>query len=449
MEGSNKTIFQAILCHFMILPSCIFGFNPLENIAIAPAAGAHANVMNIFQRFTAFQPHMVVNHIRDESTALSNFKISLFQPLAPLTFLNQQNSNHLLQTLQQSLRSLINFTRQNPPIAVGGITAQNIQDFNGYTQSILNNTIKIVGHRYRLAKIEANIVTGNGQMGNQVFNTLAAPPFSVNQNVVNTLRDCIGRIFVIKVEGGVSRIISTSTGIIYPYSVQGITHYDRILTCGHSVKPEETGSNLEFYFVRSEGLQSNTGLPNPMVIGPAMGIAGNVFNSNNLIDYLRQQSIDPNNNAVRRIISFQALNHDSSNLSHHAPLYGQDTDGGLGTLNATFRFPGVNHCRIIIRRDAGSFPYNGRHYAFGYPIFAYFDVAGQSLLVQQRRFAPLTMTKTDVANVNLANNRITHGAPTAPGMSGGPIVRFTAAQIEIIGIIQSGSMDVNYGTWLR
>jgi hypothetical protein len=331
------------------------------------------------------------------------------------------------------------------------------------------DTLNIITDRYGLAKIEDMVVNGNGFLGRNVSLNIPNGPAANINALKRTIHSLTGRIFVVKnITGLGPRIVSTSSGMIIPRISGKGTEYDQIITCCHSMVSADSSPDLEFYFVRSQHLDPETGLPNPATIGaaiPALVLApgqtyDQVVDIQHFITYLRQKSkaTTRTDNHVRRIIKFKALYGKISEPEHHIPRYNPEADCGYGFLNTGFSFPATaNFAKIQILKNlpaqAGSYDY----YALGYAVFPYYDITASSLLAQRLQLSPFTMTKSR-SNVpdplhpgsfmltHLNNGFIRHIATSMKGMSGGPVLIFDSArtQINIFGVVSSGYMDESY-----
>jgi hypothetical protein len=213
---------------------------------------------------------------------------------------------------------------------------------------------------------------------------------------------------------------------------------------------------LEFYFVRSEHISSDTGFPYSYLIGNALGVVLDPqtlsqINTQNFIQYLRNKSNNhANNNEVRRITNFTALNSCTSCLECNSPKYDYAADCGYGVLNAGFTFAPNTLAPIRIHSGIPAGNYN--YYAIGYPCFHYYLTVGLSILAQERNLSPFTISRSNsvqpIGNAPLImqNGLIRHDAASAPGMSGGPLLRFNnnTNTIEVFGVIKSSDMNGEY-----
>lgn len=383
-------------------------------------------------------------NLRGYLVAINDFRISLHQTRLPFNPFTIQESNNLIRVLQSAYINIDNFINQYNPNPL----------LKEATRSLFNPTIMDIHNRYRLTKIEHAIRSGTGWMEENVIQNIPNGGRGRTNIFKNTIRRLTGRIFVVDPNNGNPLIISMSSGIIVPRQGGGAVRYDRIITCGHSMISNNTNPELIFYFIRSEALNLQTGLPNPIDIANVVGAhnanaaqANQHINTAHFIQYLGQESQNPGSNSVRRIMRFQAFHRQESILEHHGPRYRSFEDNGYGHLNNGFNFH--HSTRFANINMVGAIPGgNYEYYALGYPGFAYFGTNDQSLLVRERRFAPFTMTRArnQVADAIVEeNHRLRHGASTMKGMSGGPILRFHNGQIDIIGVVQSGRMDQNFG----
>lgn len=92
----------------------------------------------------------------------------------------------------------------------------------------------------------------------------------------------------------------------------------------------------------------------------------------------------------------------------------------------------------------------GNYFAIGYPGYDQYDLDLPPLqhifspeLTNDLDLFPLFITKAlaAVAPVTMNNGKIAHGAPTAAGMSGGSLLTVDGENVNIFGVITSGSDD--------
>lgn len=402
--------------------------------------------------------------------AISTFNAFFFTPRPNLEpNLTEVESDFFLKLLKATYGSIQMFCN-HPNSAV-----------SAYLNTIFKDSLEFINDRYGLQKIEHSILTGNGFLGASVHTNIPDNPGNADL-FRNTIRSLSGRIFVVKMIGGCPCIVGFSSGIIIPKSrfIGSPILYNEIITCCHSItlKDKDLDPELELYFVRSENLNPNTGLPNLGDIDATPGAlpqpvpgaltpdelerARQKTACENLVIYLRHASGDPLNNTVRRIEKFRPISQEISDLTHHCPKYnGEPNDCGYGILNRSFNFPVdslapihvMNHTEVdhMISHHA-VFDY----YALGYPTFSYHSlgVAFNEPLFRLFRLSPLTLTKGNSATTSATgqqilriqndpqtpsqNNLLHHEAPIMKGMSGGPVFMIEGENINIMGIVRGG-----------
>lgn len=393
---------------------------------------------NFFQAFSA--PPQEQNFF-DSAVSIDEFDLSIYAPRTSASLPNVVNSQNLLTAIRFAYNNINQF-----------VCNQQNNVFRGYLLQNLQKVLSSLEYRYALAKIEDKVLNGSAFMGNNALN-------GIPNNFHNTIRLLTGRIFVVKAVTGIDpEIIGDSSAMIIPHTVAHDVLYDQIITCCHAMVADDAESPyLEFYFVRSENINPDTGLPHSYLIGNALsvGLAPQTLsqiNTQNFIQYLRNQSKNhANNNEVRRITNFTPLNSCTSCLECHSPKYDSATDFGYGLLNSGFTFPlNTNFAPITIHQGIPAGNYN--YYAIGYPAFDYYSTVGLDVLAQERNLSPFTITRSNSQLLNqqcllvlsLVNGLIRHDATSSPGMSGGPLLTFMDNRIVVFGVISSSSMANEY-----
>lgn len=367
----------------------------------------------------------------------------------PLTIAESSNFLSLLKVSYHSIKLFIN--QVNPIVSK-------------YLLKDLQESLDLIADRYGLRKIEHSVITGSGFFGN-VYPHIPQYPNPATPNLFrDTIRNLSGRIFVVKNTAGGASIVGRSSGIIIPVKdrfVRGSLSYDEIITCCHSISSTDLDPDLEFYFVRSESLDPETGLPRAVDIVGTPGVVNPVAATDvqDFITYLRHASISPPDNNVRRIEKFRPINQDLSDLRHHSPKHsGSSSDCGYGILNREFTFPAAVFAsiRLMDQREVehvtlhavGPFDY----YALGYPVFSYHNLGiNNTPMHANLKLSPLTLTTGNSATLEAGqrvlriqpNNLLHHGAPTMKGMSGGPMFMCEGGTINIMGLVQSGDSIID------
>lgn len=387
--------------------------------------------------------------IDENATLLDAFCEHLIAPRNPNALPNLADSRILLGALYTMYQNIKTFSLQNTS-----------QAFSEYFRKVL----AIIADRYYLARIENQVVDNKGFIGERVYHGIPNGPSANPEIFRRTINHLLGRIFVVKNTREGPIIAVTSSGMILP--CEG--HYDTIITCCHSLALHDVSPDLEFYFVRAESLNPKTGLPLPERIAAALSVPVAEIDTKKFIEYLRQESNDTaHNNNVRRIASFRATGRSQvSSLENHIPRHFHHEDSGYGFFLAAegFHHPGVPLAEINILRQPSAETYD--YYAIGYPSFSYYDATEEDLLVQQQRFAPLVMTKSQSALkystdrpvfpgetilTLTPNGTLRHDAAVMKGMSGGPLLRFNISTntIEVLGILTSIQVAANYACILK
>lgn len=165
-----------------------------------------------------------------------------------------------------------------------------------------------------------------------------------------------------------------------------------------------------------------------------------------LIAYLRLQNNQEYQN-VRKIIRFQPFEFDQTGiavLNYHGPRYTEACDCGYGFLDRDgFRLDSFSPIRMATQIPVGNYQY----YAIGFPRFRYLSTVRLGNLVGAMRLAPFTVTrsehKSESLSLILKDGFVSHNAPSAKGMSGGPIIRYDRDTIEVLGVVQGAFVSDN------
>jgi hypothetical protein len=313
---------------------------------------------------------------------------------------------------------------------------------------LVSNLKSMVVKRIDLARIDQNISSGRGRIG-----TFAHPNFS--QNVQNTLSSITGVIFHItkSLVGGainenVNGVGSATLVHFIPNAVGTPVPLNGILTCAH-VLTSEGGERIEAYFVPSSELNLACGLPDILTGNPA-------YTTADLIFFLRNS---PNSFQITNYSLWQrhpGLNSLPNNPMNAAnPTYINNEDMVIASI-APNPIPGaalrnynspatVNFIIGNVAATAHIAAIN-EYFAIGYPGCDQYDPANflafPQALINALGISPLFVTKASLQQGHLAinNGQISHKAPAAPGMSGGPLLTVAAAGdvISIFGIVTEG-----------
>ncbi len=365
------------------------------------------------------------------------------------SFPNQQTLLQILTALDNNFQNLI----------------ANNQPHNNFIRHVTRSLGELrtdINDRYKTTTIEEASLIHRGSLGKPL--TFQPPLIIPNGPVANpnifrdTLHQLIGRIFVVKN----NYVVSKSSGMIIPRKIGGVVTYDQIITCCHSFQTKDDDPDLEFYFVRSPFLNPITGLPplNDIQALAPLGVPLDQIAMPHFIAYLQHHSNPANaTHCVRRITQFKPFGKNKIWLNQFNPKYHYREDNGFGFLNAPFVIGGVGLAKVVISH---AFQPVNDYYAIGYPqVGAYrtnllaaqlppAPVGGvpvNGVLLTEMRYGPLAIMRSPVgaANMALNNNLMVHHAPTARGMSGGPILNFSGNTINILGVVQSVWMDLNQG----
>lgn len=314
---------------------------------------------------------------------------------------------------------------------------ENVKKMSQHSNSIIQNIgetiLRDIRDLHALIKISQSVYRGNASLGQNLLQ--GSPEYEI---AIETLSNLVGRIFVF--DRKKNECVSTSTGMIIPFlGPNNAVQSNLILTCCHNMEADNTNPNLEFYFVRTEGLDLDTGLPH----GKSA--------EEEVISYL-QENWDPekqNDNMVRKIQFFSAHKQPvSSQVEKQSSRYSTHQDVGYGELTGDFDLSSVNLVNVTLLENLPNMPQNYEYYAIGFPVFDYLKVD------DNMKKGPLVISQStsneqdangELILHNMENGITRHDASTARGMSGGPVLRVNPdGSIELMGVISAGAQNQNY-----
>lgn len=400
-----------------------------------PAFQKFINTYNNLMDFYLLPPQGdCLEHMLEQSTLIEELNNSFFTYRQFNTLPTVVETEQFLNDLRIAYVDISDFITQKPSVL----------------SDMFRMTVNFLITRYSQAKIEKMVSEGKGFLGRDVIKGIPVGPQEKENIFKNTILYLVGRVFVVKNENGQSSIVSTSSGMVVPHKVAGIMKYDQIVTCCHSMLSEELSPNLEFYFVRAEGLDPTTGLSKPSNIGktlkkPIQGAGyDEEIGDREFIEYLRMSS-DLSSSNVRRIVQFRSISQSvAAEPAQYSPRYHFNKDCGYAALNKGFALPDVPLAKVNILQTLPNGDYD--YYALGYGGFPYCYMPGQSRLADDMQFSPLIMTKGQKTATNVfsvADGYLSHEATTTNGMSGGPILRFDQEKeaIDVLGVVARGGIN--------
>lgn len=229
------------------------------------------------------------------------------------------------------------------------------------------------------------------------------------RNTINTLA---GRIFAVRFptpnnpDNEKPTIMWSGSGILMPTSVDKAQEpqFETILTCKHVMAiHEDLVRSYQFYFVRSEGLDPNTGLPK------------GVENNEDAAQYLVQVQ-DNYTRTISDPISFKE---------------GEDFEDSAYSCKVNIPFELEMRNMIGVKKlTLPDLNMGEPYYAVGYPNVLYLE-----------KF-PLTIATSKGVGTP-ESDKVKHYAPTPQGMSGGPIIMVDKLRgILLIGVVGKGMVYV-------
>lgn len=251
-------------------------------------------------------------------------------------------------------------------------------------------------------------------------------------NNKNKINQALGRIFIMEKNGS----LSFGTGLLVKKNEESY-----VLTCKHNFKNPD---GVSFYFVPNFLINPGTGYPYD--IEKAFKEIEKTDNHDNY----KQKYVEKYLKNMSSLIGGPILKLDINNLYN-----AKYNKVALTELNETGFIDSVTLSKVILTHKTlsplenfSTLKWNeanqSSYYAAGYPLIINLDM-GISLL---GRFslggaAPLTITSsTDKISQSTKHGHL-HKAPTAEGMSGGPIFTIIGTQMHIIGVVGSGAIDIN------
>lgn len=393
-------------------------------------------IRDAYQGLVAFQLQTSntsnINVVLRFMSCIKDFELSVSQVFLPLTPFNAQARQDIQSTLESLHQKVTSFLDQDYFRKHHLVIGEKVE-------TLLSGIIdKSTNLRRFIEMMNPNLVdSGN--------NALTKIPDQFRK----TIQSCLGRIFIVKN----SIVVDTASGIAIPKQGEsGNKISDEIITCGHSTNSQDTDPSLEFYFVSANHLNPRTGLPSSETICNALKrTPASIILNKNFVEYLKKECKNELS-GVRRIMRFTAFDtptpHQTSDLAHHAPRYRDHQDNGHGSLNMPLHLPNMV---IDIHLATSQTQPPIMYYALGYPVLDHFDTSGESdYLIKQMKLAPLTISRGSdnppLSFQKAADKKIKHYAPTAQGMSGGPVVVLNEGtqKVEILGVVTHGDIDANY-----
>lgn len=350
-----------------------------------------------------------------------------------------------------ALKSLIRFAqciRRLAPSAEQRLNRSLMDFLSGCMEarSSLHDALKkpaeMVKSYLELESIESNVRAGKGWRGRNIITS------GIPIELISTVQALVGRIFV--VDPRANRVVHTGSGMIFPES-------GRIVTCKHVMRASNNDDipkfrRLKFYFVRSVALSPmthetassstvlgnetfETGCMHPDALRSFISDAevqrfddedekGNKI----LIRFLQHKAQEPNSNLVREIIA-------------PGGLCGQD---GVEICHLRTSFD-ASILRTPVSVTAGIPEAGEQIYALGFPNSPYlmYKIYHENHTIPEQLLdfwivqgvAPLTMTSGLCER--LGGGGFLNTAPTAEGMSGGPILVFDrgSGTVKIVGVV--------------
>lgn len=380
-----------------------------------------------------------VQCVNDLFSAVGDLRTAIF---IPMDINNIPNQNQFLTRLRAIRNSLNNTHRRMGP---------SIRNLQG-----------LISNRIDLARIDQNVLTGLGRRA-----TFNHPNFTIN--IRQTLSSITGRIFHIKrslVGGGIDEEVQgVGSGTLVhftqahnnPPDIQQLVpganqQLNAVLTCAHVLKSDDN-SVIEVYFVPSDRLNLLFGLPTDLAIAGANPAA-------NLADFSNFLRTNPYSfrigqyNLWQRHLGPPGLQCAPNNsMGSTNPMYLDNEDmivariehvppQVLGVYNGPATVDFVKGGANVVAHAGGINDY----FAIGYPGCDHYDVIfpplanvfNQALL----DVSPLFMTKASIAQqgaLQVNNGEVSHNAPAAAGMSGGPLLTVLGNTINIFGVITRGN----------
>lgn len=424
----------------IIFSKVVFSAAPI-NIPGIPGGVPHA-VVPINQAFVQLRQHANQQSILDVLNSINNLKEELFSlPNMNGPILDQAPLLARLRAIRDRLNAA------DPRI-----------------KPMLRNLRGSIGNRIDLARIDQNVHAGDGVRGD--FNH---PNF--NAHVQNSLGLITGVIFHITQSldnaGAIHESVeSVGSGTLVNLNAAAVPNIQNlvsghgqelngVLTCAHVL---ESSNAVEIYFVPSSELNLLWGLPNT-VAGVGMGPV-------DLLNFLRTDAhsykITEYTLWQRRPPAAAAVAASGNSMLATKPMYLENEDMVVARI-----VPNPGHAFIIYNGAAlaaVNFLKHGpgvglnEYFAIGYPGCNHYDEAlppfaniFDPLLTDDFVPSPLFITKSSLARgvVALNNGQISHRAPAAAGMSGGPLLRTYGNTINVFGVITQGIDDDESGCKLE
>lgn len=305
-----------------------------------------------------------------------------------------------------------------------------------------NNIVPLLKNRIDLARLDKNLF-------DQLATRGSIKNFTSNQGLRQALNTLTGQIF--QVNSDTDEVISTASGLmvhwdpinrqIYSLNKDCNSSLNSILTCAHAVSSQEDRS--KFYFVQSVNLDLTTGFPKQI----------------NTEEELKQFLLsDKKSFRIGELTIKNRKNNLFSNidLSMGQSQYFSNEDIVIGSIHLKIDqvFLSYNHDYLVSFKN--NIPAMGeKYYALGYPGCNHYRLtvpvpfAPYPSVVQETGISPLFITGSiytdDLPVKSEVDGLLTHRAPAAKGMSGGPLFHLRRNRLNIFGIITEGEGDEEKG----
>lgn len=340
-----------------------------------------------------------------------------------------------------------------------------------------DNHIIRLSNRIDLARLDQQIFTGEG-----VRDSFVHP--GIPQEARDVLNTLVGKIYrIIKIDeesdndesqgklGSKKKkddVESVGSGMLASLGSHGLpanlspnAKLNGIITAGHNLSVAHSYPVVGVYFIANEHLDPKTSLP--------VDEEGNPLKTNKqLVQYLKK---NPNSfkiemYAIRKRTSEGLKVYDHNKIVSTQPLYLDNEDIVFAKFGKE-KFRRYPHSIIV---DVGilhkgkahgtKFGVEDTYFAIGYPGCPHYDVRNYSdnLLLDENGLFPLFVTSAhferkrmdseEKKRPHFNNGQILHRAPTASGMSGGPLIKIiNPSTIKVFGCITGSTEEEEMGCY--
>ena len=413
-----------------------------RNAALMPNSEEH----NLRESYQALRKIMKLETFEDRARI---FKTQIFNPIDMNNIPNQSEYINEVLDLKEKLRNI------EPEILCSYFKAHR----------------KRLEFRLDLARLDQQIFNYHSNIIPCAIRGSFNHPGLINDNIRKVLRNLVGKIFHITVnEQQIQRVRHVGSGCFANLSNDGPEELNYnlplngIITAAHVVTSEENERLEGIYFIPDDFLIS-TGFPSQLSDFTL------VQDANGLITFLQtsENSFKISSYTTKKRVGggvelFQGNSAKETNpqfLDNEDIIYGRIELHPMQNFSQFFDQTISVSFQCIRNNLPINFMKDENYFSMGYPAqenyaLTPFNNHFHFNLLNDRGFSPLVISSGRVHNQgspnmmpSLSQGKIFHEAPTAEGMSGGPLFKINNnhQQIDIFGIVTAGTESIEEGCY--